>query len=388
MKVTFVFNYMTQHQYPFAKAMYDLVGDDFLFLETLEFEEERKNMGWDNDYSNEPFIRKYVSPDDEEIVLNSDIVLFGAHYFYGRKRMDAGKPTFRMMERLYKKGRIHAYSPKGFFGKLSEHTKYNNKPCYLLCAGAYVASDFDVFGGYKNKRYKWGYFTSLTDKDWYTLREYKSGDKCPVKILWTGRMLDWKHVLDGVKAFKTVIKHGKNAKLTIVGNGDERALLTSYVKQNGLSDHVEILDFMPNKDIRDLMEHSDIYLITSDFNEGWGAVINEAMDSGCAVIAGSGAGAAPYLIKDKINGRIYKSGDVSSLSKIIEELVSDKAVREMLGMQAHKTIQETWSPVTAAARFKRICDQIVSNGTDAVLPEYQDGPLSKAESIKPGKLIF
>ena len=32
MKVTFVFNYMTQHQYPFAKAMYELIGDDFLFL--------------------------------------------------------------------------------------------------------------------------------------------------------------------------------------------------------------------------------------------------------------------------------------------------------------------------------------------------------------------
>ena len=33
------------------------------------------------------------------------------------------------------------------------------------------------------------------------------------------------------------------------------------------------------------MEQADIYLFTSDRNEGWGAVANEAMNSACAMVA-------------------------------------------------------------------------------------------------------
>ena len=201
-------------------------------------------------------------------------------------------------------------------------------------------------------------------------------------------MLGWKHVLDGVKALKTLIKHKKNVHMTVVGNGDDRALLASYIKENGLKDHVTMMDFMPASEVRQLMEQSDIYLMTSDYNEGWGAVVNEAMDSGCAVIASSGAGSAYYLIEDKKNGRIYKPGDIKSLAAIMEELTDDIYLRQSLGQQAHKTISEVWSPNEAAARFKRIIDQVAGNGYDAILPEYTNGPLSKAETILPGKKII
>jgi hypothetical protein len=37
---------------------------------------------------------------------------------------------------------------------------------------------------------------------------------------------------------------------------------------------------MPPEEVRVHMEQSNIYLFTSDFGEGWGAVLNEAMNSG------------------------------------------------------------------------------------------------------------
>ncbi len=40
----------------------------------------------------------------------------------------------------------------------------------------------------------------------------------------------------------------------------------------------------PDK-VRAYMERADVFLFTSDFNEGWGAVLNESMNSGCAVVA-------------------------------------------------------------------------------------------------------
>ena len=47
------------------------------------------------------------------------------------------------------------------------------------------------------------------------------------------------------------------------------------------------------------MEESEIYLVTSDRKEGWGAVVNEAMNSGCAVVADHMIGAAPWMIRQR-----------------------------------------------------------------------------------------
>ena len=40
--------------------------------------------------------------------------------------------------------------------------------------------------------------------------------------------------------------------------------------------------------------------------EGWGAVVNEAMSSGCAVVADAEAGSVPYLIENSKDGFIYR----------------------------------------------------------------------------------
>ena len=64
------------------------------------------------------------------------------------------------------------------------------------------------------------------------------------------------------------------------------------------------------------MEKSSIYLFTSNFDEGWGAVLNESMNSACAVISSHAAGATPFLISHNINGLLYTSGDVDELTSI------------------------------------------------------------------------
>jgi glycosyltransferase involved in cell wall biosynthesis len=56
--------------------------------------------------------------------------------------------------------------------------------------------------------------------------------------------------------------------------------------------------------VRDHMEAADIFLFTSDFNEGWGAVLNESMNSACAVVASHAIGSVPFLLKDGENGFI------------------------------------------------------------------------------------
>ncbi len=83
------------------------------------------------------------------------------------------------------------------------------------------------------------------------------------------------------------------------------------------------------------MERAEIYLFTSDRQEGWGAVLNEAMNSGCAVLTSHEIGATPYLVKDGENGIVFKSRDQKDLNRRLYELM-ENGKAESLGRAAYK----------------------------------------------------
>ena len=46
MTITFISNYINHHQIPFSDALYELLGEDYHFIQTEPMEEERLAMGW------------------------------------------------------------------------------------------------------------------------------------------------------------------------------------------------------------------------------------------------------------------------------------------------------------------------------------------------------
>lgn len=388
MKLTFITNYLTHHQLPFTEEMFRRLGSDFVFIATNHMGEERIRMGWAiEDQNRYPYVRFY--DDDmqvcENLVMDSDVLICGGtHELYIRKRIEAGKITLRYFERLYKKGQWQILALKGYIKKWKEHTAQRKKPIYLLCAGAYVASDFYLFRAYPGKMLKWGYFPPFIPYDLWELMEGKKGS---CDILWTGRMIGWKHAEDALKALKMLLVR-KGAEidihLTMIGEGECASQIEGMIERETvagkkLSDVVTLRPFMKPDEVRSIMEKSAIYLMTSDYEEGWGAVVNEAMNSGCAVIASSGAGSVPYLLRHGENGLVYRSGDVEELAEYLGLLAGDPLFRKKLGIAAYKTIADQWNAAAAAERMVKFCKQLVQG-------DYQpepEGPLSPAELIKP-----
>ena len=124
------------------------------------------------------------------------------------------------------------------------------------------------------------------------------------------------------------------------------------------------------------MEKASILLFTSDFDEGWGAVLNEAMNCACAVIASHAAGSVPFLIKNNENGIIYEYGDIVSIGDNIIKLIIDNEFREKISKNAYYSIVDVWSP--AAKRFIELYENI--NATNE-LP-FVDGPCSTSQKLK------
>ncbi len=387
MKITFVSNYINHHQMPFCQACYEQLGEDFIFLQTEPMEEERVAMGWGTDLAALPYLRLYYEDEaaGKALIKDSDLVLFGWSGLeeLAQQRMLAGRPTVRVSERIYREGQWKAVSPKGLLHKYREHIRFRNKNCWLLCAGAYVASDFALIHSYPGKMLRFGYFPRLRTYTDGQLKGFKApaGDGAPaVRILWAGRFLPLKHPEFALHMAKKLREQGISFHLEMIGDGEMRSELEAYSKENGLEEWVTFRGFLPPEKVREAMERSHIFLFTSNHLEGWGAVVNEAMNSACAVLAGAEAGAVPWLIQHGENGLIYNGEDEADFLAKALYLAGHHAECHEMAQRAYQTITGEWNAQVAAARFLDFAG-CVTEGKDWQPPA--GGPMSRAQVIRP-----
>ena len=119
---------------------------------------------------------------------------------------------------------------------------------------------------------------------------------------------------------------------------------------------------MSPDEVRSHMERADIFLFTSDFNEGWGAVLNESMNSGCAVVASHAIGSVPFLIRDGENGLIYQNGNQRQLEERVCRLLDDGEFRRKLAREAYRTISGEWNAECAAERLLLLAGTLMAKG--------------------------
>ncbi len=373
MKIVFISNFYNHHQAYISKKLYELTGGDYWFISTAELPEDRKKLGYSED--SEKYVIQYGVNNEKNIRLqalidSADVVIIGSapeHLLKNRKAQK--KLIVRYSERPLKNGfqwwkypirwiKWHKNNPTGV-------------PIYMLCASAYTASDYARFGLFKKRTFRWGYFPECKR---YTNFESVLSNKNSKEILWCGRMLDWKHPDDAIAVAERLKNDNYDFQLLIIGKGKMEQELKRIVLQRGLSDVIKFLGSMSPGKVRAHMEHAGIYLFTSDRKEGWGAVLNEAMNSGCAVVASYEAGATPYLINKGINGLVYSSGNVNDIYIKVKYLFDHPEEQRRMGRAAYKTIVHEWNPEIAAERLLMILEKILEG--HKFIDIFLDGPCS------------
>ncbi len=366
MKLVFVSNYINHHQIPFCREAQSLLGrGNFVFFQTQPMEEERRAMGWQEEIPE--YVRPAYGTDAQGMDLKTaalweisgaDVVLFGGceDESYIRPRLEEGKLTLRYSERVYKEGQWKCITPRGLLRKYHDHTAFAASPVYLLCSGAYVASDFGIFRAYPGKMFRWGYFPEIRRQDSEALFARKAQNPVPV-LLWAGRMIDWKHPEVALRTAAHLRETGASFRLRMVGGGDMLEPLKEMTRALGLEEVVSFPGFCTPEQVREEMEAADFYLFTSDRKEGWGAVANEAMNSGCVVLADARIGAVPYLVRNGENGIVYdgrKKGCAELLAREILRLLEQPGECRRMGEAAYRTVKEIWNPHVAAERLIRL----------------------------------
>lgn len=376
MKFVFVSNYLTHHQIPFCEDMYRLNNGEFEFIETQPMEEERISMKWNSEFKY-PYIRKvYDSYELQKIVDESDILIIGtvADRVSFEKRMNINALTFIYSERRAKKSDLQLFSYKARTFVKKKYGAYFLKNMYLLCAGGFTALDYQTLGAFKGKCLKWGYFPEVKYYDIDKLMERKSNNA--PSILWAGRLIKWKHPEASIIVAERLRNTGYLFQMNIIGSGIMDTELKRMIVEKHLQDYVHILGSMTPDKVREYMEKANVFLVTSDRNEGWGAVINESMNSGCAVIAGNMVGSSPYLIKNGKNGFVYKSENWNELGHLLEKMCKNPEICKQIGKMAYSTIVDEWNSEKATERIIAFSASVQS-GNKNVMSLYADGICSK-----------
>lgn len=376
MKICFLSNYFNHHQKPLSDELYRLTSGHFCFVATSEISEWRKQLGYK--VLTAPYVLNYNVDNDngliDRIVLDSDIVILGAaDKRIVQTRLKNGKLTYLCTERIYWNG-VPWYKLISHFVKFGLWYR-RFKSLYLLCASAYTGYDFQKTCTFKNMAFKWGYFPANKHYDVDALidrKEQLNQVNGSIRLLWVGRLISWKHPESCIFLAKHLKEKHYHFKISIIGIGEMSSDLQASVSKHGLTDEIEFLGSMSPEEVREYMEVSSIFILTSDEQEGWGAVLNEAMNSACAVIASRATGSAPYLISNENNGVLFNSLDWGMLSSIVERLIIDPEKRRTLSVNAYKTIDNEWNAEIAAIRLISLSKCLM----DGKPNPYSSGPCS------------
>lgn len=184
----------------------------------------------------------------------------------------------------------------------------------LFPVGVHAMRDMTLMGIPKERMTLWGYFVESTN-----LGERAKDTKLPLRVLWVGRMIRWKRVDTIVRAATAL---GNGIELTLVGNGPERFRLERMSR----GANVHFMDSVPIEEVRKLMRQHDIYVLASNACEGWGAVVNEALEERMCVIGTYEAGASATLLEKAC---LFHSEDWKQLKRLLQKVMELKVSGRM-----------------------------------------------------------
>lgn len=370
-------NIWSHHQGPISRELVRVLGEDcfkMCLFETV-FEEQRK-LGWASDVPDHKWIAGPPSSSSDlerlgQIVCDADVAVLGACPQAVREaRAATGKLTFVMHERMWKKPFYwwRMLNPRFARGVKIIRKLANRENVHYLPMGAYAAADARRIGAFGDRLWTWAYFAEVASQP----PRPRSNDH--MRILWVGRMLNWKRVDLLLKAVARICRDPAFGRLDVVGAGPEKSKLLKLAKKLSMGDKCIFHEPVAPDQVRELMRQADVYVLPSNRYEGWGVVANEALSEGAVLVANEQAGAARMLIDQGRTGFLFEDDNTVALASILQTLLADSSLRETVRQAAWQEMQRLWHPRVGAERLVGLCQGLLEL---APMPAYQEGPCSR-----------
>ena len=187
------------------------------------------------------------------------------------------------------------------------------------------------------------YVPNGVESNYFIHRDYAHGDA--PRLLFVGSWLDHKGVFYLRDSFEELAKRIPGIRLTIAGCSASAETIKQFFPES-VCEKLEVLPFVPRKDMPSLYARHDIFVFPSLF-EGMPIVLLEAMATGMPVVTTETCGMKD-VVEDEYNGLLVKPADTAAFVAATERMIHCADLRARLGGAAQRTMKRhTWDRVAA-----------------------------------------
>lgn len=141
-----------------------------------------------------------------------------------------------------------------------------------------------------------------------------------------------------IRAMEQITKEIPEAKLLLIGEGQDKIRLVRLVNLLGLQNSIIFIGKVPHGKIPLFMAASDVFVLPS-LSEGQPLTILEAMASGLPIVATS-VGGIPYTIINGVNGYLVEPANSTQLAEKIINVLKNDILREKIRESNIKCIKK------------------------------------------------
>lgn len=358
MRIVFHLDCVSPHQVPLAREVVKQVGtDNFRYVYRDAVQEERAALGWQMSGDADWFVHIGTQLDvAREWIETADVVLTGFRDFeLFDRRLDKGLVTFYMSERWFKPIGVTCCRRRMYFpgrwrllcrqyrqmARRFVSVATRNAGFRYLAMGVHARNDILKIGFPPDQIVPWAYYVTPSESPRQWPRE--GG---PLRVIWLGRMIDWKHPESVVHAARRCQASGVDVTFTMVGDGPLRKKLMH--KADGLP--ITFLQPQPIGRIREILRAHDVYVLASDASEGWGAALNEALEEGLHALGTYEAGSSATILHES---DLFHAGDCCTLASLLARCANEKREGTLKGQGIGE-----WSADKAADRLLALINDV------------------------------
>lgn len=189
------------------------------------------------------------------------------------------------------------------------------------------------------------------DKNYYDVRQEFGIDASQILIGFIARFTWQKQPIVLIRAFSEVLKEVPEARLLMVGEGEEKNEALTLIKKLGIEDKILLEDF--RKDVPDVLAAIDIFVLPSLW-EGLPVALLEAMSMGKPIIA-TGVDGTTEVIENMVSGYLINTDNLQkNLIKAMIHLCNDKELKYKLAGGAKERIREHYNVEMMTRRNEEI----------------------------------
>ncbi len=174
-------------------------------------------------------------------------------------------------------------------------------------------------------------------------------------IIFVGRLHERKGIDKLLENFSKVVLEEPEAKLKIVGSGEDEMRLKALAKKLNLNKrNVEFTGFISENDLYGMYTSASIFALPS-YYEGFGIVLIEAMSAGLPLVSVKTGGAVEVIKEDK-NGYVV---DYNNMHEALLKLLNDKDLRKRFGQVSRKIVEERYDWKIIAGKILKVYKEVL-----------------------------